>query len=197
MDIMGITVLALGWNEALLEAEALVAKPGPGEELAFLDGQTVLRQLVDRKCRARLRDQVLFPAGRLLGLAARLARRQLPAVFSGAAFVPALLTFMERPSNVLVIGTDGATVRLLGGRLQNHAPWHRVCAIGVEEWQAGQEADLVIFAKRQASARERMQLASMRCGLVVFAGSMLAGITRDEAFAQPVRDTVAKVRKAA
>src|SRR5690606_38469740 len=102
-----------------------------------------------------------------------------------------------RPSIVLVIGTDGATARLLGGRLQNHAPWHRVCTTGVEEWQAGQEADLVIFAKRQASARERMQLASMRCGLIVFAGTTLAGITRDEILAQPVRDPVAKVRKAA
>src|SRR3546814_12036806 len=75
VDIMGVTVLALGWNEALLEAEALVAKPGPGGELAFLGGRTVLRQLVDKKCRVRLRDQVLLPAGRLLGLARSEERR--------------------------------------------------------------------------------------------------------------------------
>ena len=114
MDVMGITVLALGWNEALLEAEALVTKPGSGRELAFLDGRTVLRQLIDKKCRARLRDQVLFPAGRLLRLTARLTKREIPAVFSGAAFVPALLTFMERPLNIVVIGADETAARALG-----------------------------------------------------------------------------------
>lgn len=152
--------------------EKLLAQPGARSELSFLDGRSFVRQLVDKQYRRRLSHQMLLLSGgtimRFLGQ--RVFARGTAHV-RRETFVPSLLTFVERPLKVLVMGPDERSAQMLRDHLQAHAPWHQLVA---ERLPQASAVDLVIVAGQAVGIRDHVQLADVRYNLAVFSGERLA-----------------------
>jgi hypothetical protein len=174
----GLSVYRGDYAAAFSSLEALLAEPGVRAEFSFLDIRSVFRQLIDREYRTWLGRQILLPSGRLIPwlLSGRAIARGKPS-FSPRTFVPALLTFVERPLKILVTGEDAAGTQALCDHLQAHAPWHRLIAVAPDRLSQAPPVDMVLFSRRRVSPQDRMRLGTVRCALVIFAGDHLAGFT--------------------
>ncbi|MFB9950197.1 hypothetical protein ACFFP0_15145 [Rhizobium puerariae] len=173
----GLPICDLGWNAALGLAEGLISLHGNRTTLAFLDARTTFRQAVDPAYRAQLSGRLLLPGGsRAFGLLMNgMQPKTGPARFSARGFVPALLTFLEKPCRIGIAGEDCLRVGSLRDHFARHSPWHDVVAIA-----PGQEApevfDLVIVDAPTLAEERRIErrLASIRTALVVMARADLS-----------------------
>lgn len=129
-DILGLPVCDLGWADAFAFAEEVAAMPFGQSVIAFLNAENGNRMMLDGEYRAVLRRQIVLPDGEGVGLASRLLYgRSFPASLDGAAFVPALLTYMSRPMRVALIGGDRVSLGRAAEVLRRHAPWHVITPI--------------------------------------------------------------------
>ena len=129
-DILGLPVCDLGWADALAFAEEVAAMPFGQSVIAFLNAANGNRMMRDAQYRAALRRQIVLPDGDGLDLAARLLHGStFPANPGGAAFVPALLTYIARPMRVALIGGDAVSLRRAAEALRRHAPWHAILPV--------------------------------------------------------------------
>lgn len=174
----GLAVYRGDYAAAFSSLEALLAEPGTRAEFSFLHMRSFFRQLVDHRYRAWLGRQILLPSGRLIPwlLSGRTIAKGRPS-FSPLTFVPALLTFVERPLKILVTGEDAAGMQALCDLLQAHAPWHRLIAAAPDRLSQAPAVDIVLFSKRRVSPQDCMRLGTVRCALVIFAGDHLTGFT--------------------
>ncbi|MCJ8520829.1 hypothetical protein ABID21_003755 [Pseudorhizobium tarimense] len=172
--VAGLPVLDLPWPELLAKAEAMVSRKGVRSEVSFLDGRTLLRQLFDADYRSWLSQQVLLPSRiGVGGLVARFCRVRPQGTFSAETVLPALLTYIERPLRVLVVGDSSSGIRPLQDHLQAHTSWHGIFASSFEALREGQAADLVVVVKGRLSISDRIRLAGVPAGLVFFADQRL------------------------
>lgn len=172
--VFGLPVLDAGWSEMLARAEAALSRRGTRTEISFLDDATLARLFVDPENRKWLSQQVLLPSRRgLAGLVATLIGRRPAVDFSPDTLVPALLTYVERPLKVLLIGGSGHDGQKLQARLREHAPWHRVVPTTIDRLQSIPAVDLVIVTKPHLDVTDRVRLSVVSAGLVIFAGKGL------------------------
>jgi hypothetical protein len=183
--LFGQHVCDLGWNAALGLVEGLASLRGNRTTLGFFDERSALRQALDPSYRERLGRRMLLPAGgRVLGLLERALRgRHAPVRFSAQAFVPALLTFLEK-RRIGLAGEDASRLEALRLHFAVHAPWHDI--VIVTPGQDGQHFDLVIVDAPGLAAEQRIErrLAAVRTGLVIMAGAGLSQFAHPEASAQ-------------
>ena len=176
--VAGLEVADWHWAQALSITEATLFRRGARAELSFLDDRTLARQLLDRKYRAWLAGQVLLPSRRgIVGLVALVSGSGTAADFSPETFVPALLTYVERPLRVLI--ASGGKDDQLRDRLQSHAPWHEVIA-DPGLLQDGQAVDLVVVTKPRLEMSDRIRLSAIPASLVIFAGPRLTRLAEPE-----------------
>jgi hypothetical protein len=172
--VFGLSVLDTRWSELLAKAEAALSRRGTRTEISFLDDATLARLLVDPENRKWLSQQLLLPSRRgLAGLVAALIGRRSAVDFSPQTLVPALLTYVERPLKVLLIGESGHNGQKLQARLQDHAPWHRVVPATIDRLQPLPAVDLMIVTKPHLDVTDRVRLSGVSAGLVIFAGKGL------------------------
>src|SRR5262249_25813018 len=73
---------------------------------------------------------LVLPDGIGLDIASRVAHgMSFPANLNGTDFVPALLTYMDRPMRVGLIGGTRAVVERAAENFRWHAPWHEFVVI--------------------------------------------------------------------
>ena len=175
--LFGLRICDLGWNATLGLVEGLVSLRGNRTTLSFFDERTSLRQALDLSYRHQLDRRLLLPSGgRAFGLLAKiLKKRHGGRRYSAEAFVPALLTYLERPCTIGVAGEDVGRLEAIRDHFAKHAPWHEVIAILPDE-DASRRFDLVVVDAASLAAERRVErhLASVRTGLVVMAGGGLS-----------------------
>lgn len=184
--LLGLPVCDLGWNAALGLVEGLISLRGNRTTLAFLDARMAFRQAIDPGYRNELHRRLLLPSGGLsFGLfAKKMQQKPIPAHFSAKTFVPALLTFLEKGNRIGIAGEDIVRVEALRDHFSRHAPWHEIVAIAADQ-EIAQRFDLVIVDAPRFAEEKRIErrLVAARTGMVVMAGSGLAGFIAG----QPIR----------
>lgn len=128
-DILGVPVVALGWQEALdFMAEAIARRRYM--PVGFLNAHNANVASADPEFEKALRSFLILPDGVGVDIAARwLYGATFPANLNGTDFVPALVASIKEP---LTIGLLGATRENAGGaavQLEKLAPWHRYVVI--------------------------------------------------------------------
>ncbi|MGO4618848.1 WecB/TagA/CpsF family glycosyltransferase [Ensifer sp. 2YAB10] len=123
--ILGMPVVDLGWAKAFAFAAEALSRPGGQTILAFLNANNANLMMRDGEYRAALARQVVFPDGHGVDIASYLFYgRMFPANLNGTDFVPALLTYVERPLRIAMIGARPKVLARAAENFREHAPWH-------------------------------------------------------------------------
>ncbi|MGF6172722.1 WecB/TagA/CpsF family glycosyltransferase [Ensifer sp. 4252] len=123
--ILGMPVVDLGWANAFALASDAVSRGSGQVSLAFLNANNANLMLKDTEYRDVLRRQIVFPDGHGVDIASYLFHgRMFPANLNGTDFVPALLTYLERPVRVAMIGARPDVLARAAENFRRHAPWH-------------------------------------------------------------------------
>jgi UDP-N-acetyl-D-mannosaminuronic acid transferase (WecB/TagA/CpsF family) len=156
----------MDWEKAVSLAENLTRFPGGQSAISFLGAGLMARCLFSPPERRALARHLVLPSAdvlsrlvfRILGAKSTLGR------FSAARFIPALLTYAERPMKVAVLHSDPAKAERFCADLQRHAPWHEIV---VATGETQDRCDLMIAIGRQARGRATSQRVS--ANLTIFA----------------------------
>jgi len=128
--IFDLPVCDLGWDDALVFVNELLTIPAGQTSVSFVNAHKMLMALRDREYRAVLSQDLLLPDGAGLDLASKVAHGSpFPASLKAAYFVPALLTFMEPPRRIGLIGGPREAVNKTAAKFRRHAPWHDVVVV--------------------------------------------------------------------
>ncbi|MCP8896835.1 WecB/TagA/CpsF family glycosyltransferase [Shinella daejeonensis] len=125
-DILGIPVCGMRWGEAFAFASEVAQQAEGQTVIAFLNAHNANLMIRDPEYRAVLQRQVVLPDGHGVDIASLVFHgRKFPANLNGTDFVPALLTYLERPLTVAMIGTRPETLARAAENFRRLAPWHR------------------------------------------------------------------------
>ncbi|TCL75653.1 WecB/TagA/CpsF family glycosyltransferase [Rhizobium sp. BK251] len=128
--IFDIPVCDLGWDEALTFTSELASLPVGQTIISFVNAHNLLLAVRDEEYRDVLSRTLVLPDGIGLDLASHVAHgSSFPANLNGTDFVPALLTFMESPRRIGLIGGRPEVLESAGQRLRAHTPWHEFIGI--------------------------------------------------------------------
>ena len=123
--ILGMPVVDFDWESAFGFAADALSRPGGQTTLAFLNANNANLMMRDGAYREVLGRQVVFPDGHGVDIASYLFYGSMfPANLNGTDFVPALLTFIDRPLRVAMIGARGKVLTRAAENFRRHAPWH-------------------------------------------------------------------------
>lgn len=123
--ILGIPVSDLGWANAFDFASDAASRPTGQVRIAFLNANNANLMMKDAEFREVLRRQVVFPDGHGVDIASYVFHGDMfPANLNGTDFVPALLTYIDRPMRVAMIGARPDVLAQAAANLGKHAPWH-------------------------------------------------------------------------
>jgi len=161
--------LPQAWNATLAALEAMIFAPATGTSVSL--DEDVLRS--DRgPLGAVSRLWSLLLALRLRRLWSWRSRRW---DWSPSEVVPALLTFVERPLRIIVIGRTAEELDV-GLRLKAHAPWHGYTTADLGELRDLPHSDLALIAIPNISAEDRLRLAVFSASLKLFCGTTPEGL---------------------
>jgi len=128
--IFDLPVCDLDWEDALTFIDELASLPVGHTAISFVNAHNMLVMLRDESYREVLERNLVLPDGVGLDIASRVAHGEpFPANLNGTDFVPALLTFMERPKRIGLVGGRRAIVEKAAERMRQHAPWHEFIVI--------------------------------------------------------------------
>ncbi|MDL2404833.1 WecB/TagA/CpsF family glycosyltransferase [Rhizobium calliandrae] len=128
--IFDLPVCDLNWEDALNFINQLASLPLGQTVISFVNAHNMLLMLRDGNYRDVLVQNLVLPDGVGLDIASRAAHGvSFPANLNGTDFVPALLTFMERPKRIGLIGGRRDVVEKAAEKFHNHAPWHEFIVI--------------------------------------------------------------------
>lgn len=123
--IFGLSVCDLDWNSSLSFVDELTRVPAQHTVISFLTASNAKRTLADPEYREALSNHLLFPQGSGMDSASLAAHgARFPSTLSAAEFVPALLTYMDKPKRVGLIGDDADSLDVARRILSEHTPWH-------------------------------------------------------------------------
>jgi UDP-N-acetyl-D-mannosaminuronic acid transferase (WecB/TagA/CpsF family) len=156
----------LDWDRALGLAENLTRFPGGKSAISFLDAGLILRCLFKTSERRALARHLVLPAEGAMSTSMfnMMGARNTLNRFSAARFVPALLTYSERPLKIAVLHSDPVKAERFRAGLQHHAPWHDV-VLATDEAQ--HRSELMIAIGRQS--RERAMSRRFNANLTIVA----------------------------
>jgi exopolysaccharide biosynthesis WecB/TagA/CpsF family protein len=151
-DILGLPVCDLGWAEAFAFAEEVATMPFGQTVIAFINAGNANLMMRDPEYRSVLERQVVLPDGDGVDIASRpFDDRKFPANFTGAAFVPALFTYIAKPMRIALIGARQATLLRAADNLGRHAPWHEFLPISDGDFDRAR-SDEIMERVRAANA---------------------------------------------
>lgn len=158
------------WNAMLSALEAMIFGQATGASVSF--DEDVLRS-DRRRLGAVSRLWSLFLAPRLRRLWSWRSRR---CDCSASKLVPALLTFVESPLRIIVIGRTAEELEIAGLRLKAHAPWHDYTMADLGELRDLPHSDLALIAIPNISAEDRLRLLVLSASLKLFCGTSPEGL---------------------
>ncbi|QRM56814.1 WecB/TagA/CpsF family glycosyltransferase [Sinorhizobium sp. BG8] len=98
--------------------------------IAFLNANNANLMMRDPEFRAVLQRQMILPDGHGVDIASLIFHgERFPANLNGTDFVPALLTYIDKPKRVAMIGARPDTLKRAAESLRRHAPWHEFIPI--------------------------------------------------------------------
>ncbi|AVA20356.1 MULTISPECIES: WecB/TagA/CpsF family glycosyltransferase [unclassified Rhizobium] len=128
--IFDLPVCDLDWEDALNFINELASLPVGQTVISFVNAHNMLMMLRDGRYRDVLAKNLVLPDGVGLDIASRVAHGvSFPANLNGTDFVPALLTFMDRPKRIGLIGGRRDVVEKAAENFRKHAPWHEFIVI--------------------------------------------------------------------
>ncbi|MDE1991628.1 MAG: WecB/TagA/CpsF family glycosyltransferase [Rhizobiaceae bacterium] len=128
--IFDLPVCDLNWEDALTFINELASLPVGQTVISFVNAHNMLLMLRDADYRDVLAHHLVLPDGIGLDIASRAAHGvSFPANLNGTDFVPALLTFMERPKRIGLIGGRPDVIEKAAQKFSEHAPWHEFVVI--------------------------------------------------------------------
>ena len=128
--IFDLPVCDLDWEDALTFVNELASLPVGQTSISFVNAHNMLVMLRDENYREVLERNLVLPDGVGLDIASRVAHGEaFPANLNGTDFVPALLTFMDRPKRIGLLGGRRAVVEKAAEKLRQHAPWHEFVVV--------------------------------------------------------------------
>jgi exopolysaccharide biosynthesis WecB/TagA/CpsF family protein len=128
--IFDLPVCDLDWESALRLVDELACLPVGQTAVSFVNAHNMLLMLRDGDYREVLERNLVLPDGIGLDIASRAAHGvSFPANLNGTDFVPALLTYMDRPKRIGLIGGRRDVVDTAADKFRRHAPWHEFVVI--------------------------------------------------------------------
>lgn len=123
--ILGLDVSCFSYGDALSFANQMASLPVGQTVISFLNANNANIMYDDAEYREILSRQVIFPDGVGVDLAAAVVYGdKFPANLNGTDFIPALLTYMDRPKRVGLIGGRPGVAEMAAANFKRHAPWH-------------------------------------------------------------------------
>lgn len=124
-DILGLPVCDLDWASAFDFVARIADMPIGQTTIAFLNANNANLMMSDAEYRDALERQLVLPDGHGVDIASKVFHgRPFPANLNGTDFVPALLTYMENPKRVALIGGEQWVLQQAAEKFRQHTPWH-------------------------------------------------------------------------
>lgn len=144
MDILGIPVVAIGWQEAL-DVLSTCLREHRFTPMGFLNAHNANVARSDGEFARALDDFLVLPDGVGVDIAARwLHGRPFPANLNGTDFVPALIASHSRPLKVALLGATRENAGGAAEELAGIAPQHDYRVIHDGYFTPEQEADILV-----------------------------------------------------
>ncbi|OCP04912.1 MULTISPECIES: WecB/TagA/CpsF family glycosyltransferase [unclassified Ensifer] len=123
--ILGLPVADFDWANAFAFTAEALSRPGGQTLFSFLNANNANLMMRDGDYRDVLNRQIVLPDGHGIDIASYLFHGSMfPANLNGTDFVPALLTFIERPLRVAMIGARPNVLARAAENFRKHTPWH-------------------------------------------------------------------------
>nr|WP_269071896.1 WecB/TagA/CpsF family glycosyltransferase [Rhizobium sp. C4] len=144
--ILGLDVSCFTYAEALAFANQMACLPLGQTVISFLNANNANIMYADAEYREVLARQMILPDGVGVDIAATVVYGdKFPANLNGTDFVPALLTYMDRPKRIGLIGGLGDVAEKAAMNFKRHAPWHEFVVVSDGYFD---DADSVAVAER-------------------------------------------------
>lgn len=128
--ILGLDVSCFTYADALSFSNQMASLPIGQTVISFLNANNANIMYGDAEYRSILKRHMIFPDGIGVDLAASFVYGdKFPANLNGTDFVPALLTYMDRPKRVGLIGGRPEVVEAAARNFKRHAPWHEFVVV--------------------------------------------------------------------
>jgi exopolysaccharide biosynthesis WecB/TagA/CpsF family protein len=148
--IFDLPVCDLGWDDALVFINELLSMPVGHTSISFVNAHNILLAQRDKEYRDILAQNLVLPDGIGLNIASKIAHGSpFPANLNGTDFVPALLTFMEQPRRIGLIGGTRDVVEAAAANFRRHAPWHEFIVVSDGFFDKEDPSVVVAEAARQ------------------------------------------------
>jgi exopolysaccharide biosynthesis WecB/TagA/CpsF family protein len=123
--ILGLPVADFDWADAFAFMVEALARPGGQTLLSFLNANNANLMMKDGDYRDVLSRQIVLPDGHGIDIASYVFHGSMfPANLNGTDFVPAFLTFVDRPLRVAMIGARPEVLERAAENFRKHTPWH-------------------------------------------------------------------------
>lgn len=126
LRILGSPVADLGWEDALTLVDDRLSQGAAFTHIAFLNANNANIMASDEAYQTVLGRSLVLADGVGVDLAARvLYGKRFHANLNGTDFVPALLTYVERPLRIGLLGAKPEVLEKAAANMRRHVPWHR------------------------------------------------------------------------
>lgn len=148
--IFDTPICDLGWSGTLSFVNDLASMPVGQAVIAFLNANNANYMMSDPEYRAALLHQLVLPDGIGMDLASQVMHGdRFPANLNGTDFVPALLTYIDQPKRIGLIGGRPDVLATATANLRKHAPWHEFIAVSDGFFDKNDSSAVVAEIERQ------------------------------------------------
>ncbi|MBB4953935.1 exopolysaccharide biosynthesis WecB/TagA/CpsF family protein [Agrobacterium vitis] len=158
-NMFGIPVFDLSWASALSLMAQYAATPDAHVKVSFLNANNVNIMLQDAAYFEALQHHLVLPDGIGVDMAAKILDGDaFAANLNGTDFIPALLTYIETPRRIGLIGAKPGVLAGAIASFRQHTPWHQF--IPVADGYFDNE-ELPVILQRLAEAEIDILLVAM------------------------------------
>lgn len=147
-SILGMDVCSFGYGEALSFANEMASLPIGQTIISFLNANNANLMFDDEEYRDILSRHIVFPDGIGVDIASLMVYgEEFPANLNGTDFVPAMLTYMDKPKRIGLIGARRDVVEHAAENFRRHAPWHEFLVVADGYFDFDNSGDVAERAK--------------------------------------------------
>lgn len=148
--IFDLPVCDLGWDDALVFINELASIPVGQTVICFVNAHNMLTALRDADYHQIMSHNLVLPDGIGLNIASQVAHGSpFPANLNGTDFVPALLTYMEAPRRIGLVGGKRAVIEKAAENFRRHAPWHEFVVVSDGYFDKADSGSVITEIERQ------------------------------------------------
>lgn len=158
-NMFGISVFDLSWASGLSLMAQYAATPDSHVKVSFLNANNVNIMLQDSAYFDVLQHHFVLPDGIGIDMAAKMLDGEaFAANLNGTDFIPALLTYMETPRRIGLIGAKPGVLAGAIASFRKHAPWHQFIPVADGYFDT---EELPVILERLAQAEIDILLVAM------------------------------------